>query len=315
MPIPPALTAPDGSPASAFSFGTMQFGGTADATTARALYDACRDAGISFFDTAHIYNEGRAETLLGQFAAPERDKLVIATKTGMEQGGCGGTTIAREFDESRTRLGMDYIDILYLHRWDGATPLEESFAALATLKDAGKIGHIGLSNFAAWQVMKAVRVAAGFGLSVSILQPMYNLVKRQAEVELLPMAASEGFNVAPYSPLGGGLLTGKYAAGGAGRLAEDDRYKARYGQGWMHDAAAALAALGAELGIAPATLAVAWVAHNPAVTGPILSARNVEQLVPSLAAMRFDMDAALYARVSALTPTPPPATDRLEETL
>lgn len=314
MPSAPILTRPSGPPANGFCFGTMQFGGTADEAASRALYDACRAAGISFFDTAHVYNEGRAETLLGKFAAAERDRLVIATKIGMEAGGCSGESIAREFEESRTRLGMDFIDILYLHKFDGNTPLEESFEALATLKNAGKIGRIGLSNFAAWQVMKAARVAAGFDLQISILQPMYNLVKRQAEVELLPMAASEGFAVAPYSPLGGGLLTGKYAAqGGNGRLATDPRYKARYGLDWMHRSAADLAQLGAEIGVHPATLAVAWVAHNPAVTAPILSARSSEQLQPSLDAMHFKMDNTLYARICALSPTPAPATDRLEE--
>jgi len=312
MTKPPTLISRDSTPASRYSFGTMQFGGRADADQSRAMYDACRAAGITFFDTAHVYNKGASETLLGEFAGPERDKLVIATKCGME-GGCGAANIARQFDESRQRLGMDHVDILYLHRWDGEVALEESFGALAELKQAGKISHVGVSNYAAWQVMKAARVAAGFDLTISILQPMYNLVKRQAEVEILPMAASEGFHVAPYSPLGGGLLTGKYAAGQGGRLLEDANYKARYGVAWMHDAAAELAKIGQELGVSPATLAVAWAARHPAVTGPILSARTVEQLRPSLAAIDYDMSDALYARITALTPTPAPATDRLEE--
>ena len=312
MTQPPALISRDGTPASRYSFGTMQFGGRADADQSRAMYDACRAAGITFFDTAHVYNKGASETLLGEFAGPERDKLVIATKCGME-GGCGAENIAHQFDESRQRLGMDHVDILYLHRWDGEVDLEESFGALAELKQAGKISHVGVSNYAAWQVMKAARVAAGFELAISILQPMYNLVKRQAEVEILPMAASEGFHVVPYSPLGGGLLTGKYAAGRGGRLLEDENYKARYGLGWMHEAAAALAEIGRELGVSPATLAVAWAARHPAVTGPILSARNVEQLRPSLDAIGYEMPDDLYARITALTPAPAPATDRLEE--
>ena len=142
---------------------------------------------------------------------------------------------------------------------------------------------------------------------------MYSLVKRQAEVEMLPMADDLGILVAPYSPLGGGLLTGKYAAGGAGRLTEDTRYAARYGQSVMHEAAKGLTAVADDLGIAPATLAVAWVMSHPTEPSPIISARNVEQLAPSLAALDFDMSADLYARLSALSPTPPPATDRLEE--
>lgn len=306
------LAAPDGSPISRFAFGTMQFGGAADEALSREMYDACREAGINFFDTAHAYTEGRSEEFLGRFAASERDSLFIATKCAYP-GDSGGEAIARQFDESRRRLGMDAADLLYLHRWDDGTPLEETFEALAGMVVAGSVRHIGVSNFSAWQTMKAARVAAGFGLSIDMLQPMYNLVKRQAEVEILPMALSEGFAVAPYSPLGGGLLTGKYRSGESGRLIDDERYKARYGQGWMHDSAAALADLAAEIGAPAPTLAVAWVARNPAVTAPIVSARSAGQLAPSLAALDFAMDDRLRERVSALAPTPPPATDRTEE--
>ncbi len=309
----PPITAPDGTPASAFCFGTMQFGGTADADASRALYDSCRAAGINFFDTAHAYTDGHSETLLGQLAATERDTLIIATKCAYI-GGSGKDNITRSFDESRSRLGMDSVDILYLHRWDPDTPLQETFGALAELRAAGKFTHVGVSNFAAWQVMKAAEVAADFDLRISILQPMYNLVKRQAEVEILPMAAHEGFCVAPYSPLGGGLLTGKYGGGkGQGRLADDARYNARYGVDWMHDTATALSDLAREVGVHPATLAVAWAARHPAVTAPILSARSAEQLAPSLAAIGFDLSTELYDRITALSRTPAPATDRLEE--
>ena len=308
------LVSPNGTPASRFSFGTMQFGGTADEHTSRTLYDACRAHGINFFDTAFGYTEGRAETLLGRFAARERDDLIIATKVGYT-GGAGAANIQAQFDTSRQRLAMDYVDILYLHRFDTETPLAESLEALAMLHQAGQIGRVGVSNFAAWQIMKARHVACQFGLPLDVVQPMYNLVKRQAEVEILPKALSEGLAVVPYSPLGGGLLTGKYTkANASGRLAEDSRYNARYGQQWMRETAAGLLALAADMGANPATLAVAWAAHNPAVFGPILSARSVEQLEPSLRGMTFEMDAALYARVSALSVTPPPATDRLEET-
>lgn len=307
-----SITSPDGTPLSPLCFGAMQFGGGADETAARAMYDACRAKGVTFFDTAHAYTEGASETMLGRFAAAERDRLVIATKVNFQWGN-SRDSILKSFDESRARLGMDYIDILYLHRWDGEVPLEESFDTLAGLRAAGKIGHIGVSNFAAWQVMKAEAVARAFAAGISILQPMYNLVKRQAEVELLPMARSEGFAVAPYSPLGGGLLTGKYARGDTGRLSTDDRYAKRYGQDWMHGAARALADLAAEAGTDASTLAVAWAARHPGVTAPIISARSAEQLAPSLAAIDYEMDDDLYARITALSPTPPPATDRLEE--
>lgn len=306
------IASPDGTAMSQLCFGTMQFGGHADADESRAMYDAARDAGVNFFDTAHVYTAGASETLLGRFARPERDALIIATKCAY-QGGASRDNILTSLDESRARLDMDFIDILYLHRWDPDIALDESFEALAECQQAGKIGAIGVSNFAAWQVMKAAAAAQRAGTAIAILQPMYNLVKRIAEVEILPMAVSEGFAVAPYSPLGGGLLTGKYQTGGTGRLSEDDRYATRYGPGWMKQAAAGLAEIAAELDVAPATLAVAWVARHPGITAPIISARSARQLAPSLAAQGFAMDDALYARLSALSPTPPPATDRLEE--
>jgi len=122
--------------------------------------------------------------------------------------------------------------IAFLHRWDDNTPLEETFETLAGFKDKTQIRAIGVSNFSAWQVMKAQSVAKTFGLSIHVTQPMYNLIKRQAEVEILPMCASEGIAVTPYSPLGGGLLTGKYSQATTGRLTEDHRYAARYNQDW-----------------------------------------------------------------------------------
>jgi len=307
------LSSPNGTKASRFSFGTMQFGGTADAKDSRALFEACRDAGITFFDTAHGYTEGRSEKFLGRFAASARDDLVIATKCANAPGS-GRDIITAQVDKSRKRLQMDFIDVVYLHRFDPETPLEESLGALAELRDAGKIGQAGLSNFAAWQVMKARGIAHKMGLPITLLQPMYNLVKRQAEVEILPMAVSEGMLVAPYSPLGGGLLTGKYArVNPQGRLSDDAMYNVRYGLSWMRDTARNLATLAAEIGQNPATLAVAWAARNPALYGPIISARSVAQLAPSLAAMQYELSDDLYAKITALSQTPAPATDRLEE--
>ncbi len=307
------LTTPDGSAVPPFAFGTMQFGGTADEPASRAMFDACRAAGIRHFDTANGYTGGASETLLGRFAADERDALFLATKCGYRVG--TPEVMTREIDESLRRLGTDVIDLLYLHRWTDDAPPDSRIEVLARAVESGKVRHVGLSNFAAWQVMKAVRIAAGFGLAITALQPMYNLVKRQAEVEILPMALSEGLAVFPYSPLGGGLLTGKYAThAGQGRLASDERYATRYGAEWMHRAAVSLAGIAAELGVPAPTLAAAWAARHPGVTGPILSARNTAQLAPSLDAIGFGMDDALYARLSALSPTPPPATDRNEET-
>lgn len=307
----PLLTR-SGRPVSRFAYGAMQWGGTADAGAARTMFEAARAAGITHFDTAHAYTGGRSEEMLGHLAAPDRDQLFIATKVAYEGGSAPGN-ILRSFEESRARLRMDAVDLLYLHRWDDATPLEETFETLAALQEDGLTRYIGVSNFAAWQVMKAQAVAATFGTRIDAIQPMMNLLKRQVEVEILPMAADQRIAVFAYSPLAGGLLTGKYAGGGTGRVAEDPRYAARYGLPWMHEAAAALAAIADREGVAPATLAVAWLAaHAPAVS-PILSARSEAQLRPSLAAIDYPLPDALQAEITALVPAPPPPTDRIEE--
>lgn len=306
------LKALNGKDAATLCFGCMQFGGTADAAASRAMFDACRDAGVNFFDTAHTYTGGRSEEMLGSFIKRERDSLIIATKAGYT-GGSGRDTIQTQCDESRSRLNLDTIDILYLHRWDPTTPLLETFETLCEMQTQGKIRHIGVSNFAAWQVMKAQAVAAQLGTRIDVIQPMYSLVKRQAEVELFPMAMSEGIAAVPYSPLGSGLLTGKYQSGGAGRLSTDKRYAARYGQPWMLDTASALSMLASELSINAATLAVAWAAQHTAVAAPIISARNAEQLAPSLKAMELSLRPEQYAAIEALSARPAPATDRLEE--
>ena len=301
-----------GKPVSRFSFGTMQYGGNADEAASGAMYDACRQAGINFFDTAFSYSGGASEEILGRLAAGERDDVFVATKAGNKKSATP-EVIHTEFAESRKRLGIETVDLFYIHQWDPVTPLHVSLGCLAEYVRSGAIRHVGVSNFAAWQVMKARDVAEDLGIAVDFLQPMYSLVKRQAEVEILPMAISENLRVCPYSPLGGGLLTGKYGSGGEGRIRSDKMYAARYAPDWMHRAAVELAGIAADAGVHPATLAVAWVARHGGVWGPIVSARSVEQLMPSLAAMEFEMDDDLYARVSALTPTPPPAHDRLEE--
>jgi aryl-alcohol dehydrogenase-like predicted oxidoreductase len=290
----------------------MQFGGTADAEASRAMYDACREAGVNHFDTAHVYTGGASETLLGQFIEVERDNIFVATKVAYT-GGAGQENIKATFEASQRRLQLDCIDLLYLHRFDDQTPLEETFETLAALQQSGKIRHIGVSNYAAWQVVKAQGVAQAMGTRIDMIQPMYSLVKRQAEVELLPMAESEGIGVAFYSPLGAGLLTGKDTRSGDGRLATDSRYAARYGQPWMHKTAQDFAALANEMRVNPATLAVAWAAYHPSVTCPIISSRSVEQLRPSLAATQISLSNENYERITALSQTPAPATDRLEE--
>lgn len=306
------LTTPSGARVAPAAYGTMQWGGTANADAARAMFEDCLAAGITHFDTAHVYTGGQSEEILGQLAGT-RDDLFIATKVAYDKPATSAN-ITTSFDISRKRLKRDVVDLLYMHRFDEHTPLEETFETLAQLQSRGAIRYIGVSNYAAWQVMKAQGFAAQLGTKIDVLQPMMSLVKRQVEVELLPMTRDQGIQVCAYSPLGGGLLTGKYTAKDAdGRLAFDDRYKARYGQPWMHDAALGLVRIAQELGVAPATLAVAWLRHHAPQVHPILSARSADQLAPSLAGMDYAIDDATYAALTALSPTPPPATDRIEE--
>ncbi len=306
------LTSLDGTPASRFAFGTMQFGGRADAAASQDMFDASLEAGITHFDTAHVYTDGASETMLGQMIKPHRERLIIATKAAYA-GGASAQNILDSADTSRKRMDIDVIDVLYLHRFDPDTDMHESFETLAKLRDQGVIRFVGISNFAAWQAVKAVCIAAAYDLKISLIQPMYNLVKRQAEVEILPMARDMGMLCAPYSPLGGGLLTGKYAAGGTGRLTEDDRYAARYNFDVMRKAAGKLPQIAAELGTHPATLAVAWAGAHETRPTPIISARSAAQLAPSLAAIDYEISPAVYAQLAALVPAPPPATDRAEE--
>ena len=294
------------------AYGTMQWGGTADMDAARAMFDDCMQAGIAHFDTAYVYTGGTSETILGEIAG-NRDDVFVATKAAYDKP-FTANNIAACFDESRTRLQREVIDLYYLHRFDPTTPLEETFEALAQLHASGAIRHIGVSNYAAWQVMKAQGVAARLGIRIDVIQPMMNLVKRQIESEILPMSRDQNIQVCAYSPLGGGLLTGKYSAGATGRLHDSKMYEARYRPAWMHGAAAGLAEIAAQLGVDAATLAVAWLRRHAPDVHPILSARSAVQLAPSLNGLTYELSDDIYAAITALSPTPPPATDRIDET-
>jgi aryl-alcohol dehydrogenase-like predicted oxidoreductase len=306
---------------SGLCFGTMSFGGDADAAASAAMYRACRDAGINFFDSADQYNKGRSEEILGELASGHRDELVIATKcfnpVSSDVNARGGSRrhISRAVEASLKRLRTDRIEVLFLHQQDPLTPLEETMRAMEDLVRAGKILYPGLSNHSAWQTQKALDIQDAHGWArVQVIQPMYNLVKRQAEVEILPMAQANGVSVIPYSPGAAGLLSGKYATRGSeGRLVTNKMYEARYGEAWMHEVAEKFAAFCKQHGHHPVSLAVAWVAAHPAVTAPIIGARNVEQLRASLDAVKLQMTPELRTQIAALSRTPPPATDRLEE--
>ena len=304
-------------------FGVMSFGGDADEETSAAMYRQCREAGINFFDCANVYGRGRSEAILGKLMAGERDELVITSKVGSPMrdavNGQGLTRrhIMREVEDSLVRLQTDRIDLYFVHRFDDETPIEETVRALDDLVHSGKILYPAVSNWAAWQIAKALGISAREELAAFVcIQPMYNLTKRMAEVEILPLAESEGLGVIPYSPLGGGLLTGKYTRENRpaqGRLVENAMYGKRYGEEMYYDVAERFSEFAAGIGIHPATLAVAWVAANPAVTAPIIGARNLTQLAGSLDAVNVDMTPALWAEIAALSYDPGVATDRSEE--
>ena len=301
-------------------FGTMSFGGDADERAAGAMYRACRDAGINFFDTADQYSKGRSEEILGALMRGERDSLVVATKcfnpTGDDVNARGSSRrhVIRAVEASLKRLATDRVEVLYLHHYDKRTPIEEQMRALEDLVRSGKVLYPAVSNFAAWQTQLALGIEERAGWArLQAIQPMYNLVKRQAEVELLPMAAANGLSVFPYSPAGGGLLSGKYAQNQSGRLTTNKMYEARYGEEWAHETAARFSAFCREKNVHPMSMAVAWVGAHPAVTAPIIGARSVEQLRASLDSVKVDMTPELREEIARLSRTPPPATDRLEE--
>ncbi len=304
-------------------FGTMSFGDSADVATSTAMFNRCREVGINFFDCANVYAGGRSEEILGDLIADCRDEVVITSKvffrTGDDINAGGGSRrhIQRAVEDSLRRLKTDYIDIYFLHSFDVNTPIIETLRVLDDLVKAGKILYPAASNYAAWQVAKALGISAKEGLArFACIQPMYNLAKRQAEVEILPMAQSENIGVIPYSPLGGGLLTGKYGTQrrpDAGRLMENSMYQTRYGPAIYYEVAERFTNFARERDLNPVSLAVAWAGTHPAVTAPIIGARNLDQLAGSLQAIDIDMTPELRAEISALSPEPPPATDRLEE--
>ena len=244
--------------------GTMMFGGKAGLDESRAITEAFREAGGTFFDTADVYNAGKSEEVLGQVVASYREEVVIATKAygamgeGPNDRSASRRHLVKAVDDSLRRLGTDYIDLYQIHAFDPTTPLDETLATLDDLVRAGKVLYVGVSNFTGWQVERACRVqeARGWDPMVS-LQPQYSLVERQIEFETLPAARANGLAVLAWSPLAAGFLTGKYERG------EPAEGKGRFGQfidnmsdrGWatlevVREAADAH-------GVAPATVALA----------------------------------------------------------
>lgn len=284
---------------SCLCLGTMAFGTEADEATSAAMYQRCREVGINFFDCANSYGTGRAEEILGKVIARERDDVVITSKVGSSMGpgvndrGLARRHLVRQVEASLRRLNTDRIDLFFVHQVDRDTPMEEILRGLDDLVVQGKILYPGVSNWAAWQIARSLGVSERRAWArFECIQPMYSLAKRQAEVEILPLAASEQLGVIPYSPLGGGLLSGKYTKAAKpeqGRLVKNPMYNTRYSDEFYYEIAERFTAYARARSIHPATLAVAWVMTHPAVTAPIIGARTLKQLAPSLDALALKM--------------------------
>jgi aryl-alcohol dehydrogenase-like predicted oxidoreductase len=304
--------------------GTMTFGLQCDEPTSHAILDAAYEAGITFIDTADVYplgggheTVGRTEEIVGSWLAARpgrRDDIALATKCVGSMGdrpwqaGASRRHIIEAVDASLRRLGVDRIDLYQLHSPDPATPIDETLQALDDLVRAGKVSYVGCSNFLAYQVARAVGRSETLGLArFDSIQPRYNLLFRQIERELLPLAAEESIGVIPYNPIAGGMLTGKHHRGAptSGTRftlgSAQGRYQDRYWNDAAFDTVDDLRPIAAEAGVSLTTLAVSWVLANPAVTSPIIGASRPEQLADSVAALEHPLDADLKARLDDLT--------------
>jgi len=307
---------------SSLCLGTLSFGEENDENIYFEMFNKCRELGINFFDTANTYANGRSEKVLGKCIAGCRDEVVIATKLAnptsdnINDRGLSRRNILLAVEDSLKKLKTDRIEFYYCHKLDLFTDVEETLKALDDLQRQGKILYPAVSNWAAWQIMKALGISRSKELArFECVQPMYNLVKRQAETEILPMALEEKIGTVTYGPLGGGLLTGKYGAEKMvkGRLAESEVYKKRYGDHKNYTIADKFANYALSKGFHPATLAVAWVMSHPAVTAPIIGGRNLDQLKPSLSALDVKMTKEWRDEISALSIKPASPTDRSED--
>jgi aryl-alcohol dehydrogenase-like predicted oxidoreductase len=277
------------------SFGTMTFGSQTDEVTACRMIDRCLEAGINFFDTANIYNQGQAETILGKALRGRRQNVILATKVrgkmeaAPEETGLSPAAIHKAIDSSLRRLQTDYVDVYYLHQPDYSVPVEETLAAMDALVRAGKVRYPAVSNYAAWQVCEIQWICERKGFRPpSVSQPMYNLLARGIEDEYLPFCKRFGVAVVPYNPLAGGLLTGKHLGQSrplpGTRFDGNQLYLDRY---WQEDYIAAveeLLAVAREAGKSLLQLSLEWLLSQPAVDSMILGASRPEQLEENLRA-------------------------------
>ena len=291
-----------GTVVSSLCLGTMTFGNESSEEISHAQLDRYLEVGGNFLDTANVYSAGVSEEIIGRWLAKRpdaRDQLVIATKgrfglgPGRNNVGLSRTNLSRALDASLRRLGIETIDLYQAHAWDPVTPIEETLRFFDDAVRAGKIRYVGVSNFLGWQLQKAALLTQVRGLApVVTLQPQYNLLVRDIEFELVDVCRNENIGILPWSPLGGGWLTGKYrrdtAPTGATRLGEDpergmEAYAPRNAEERTWRVIDAVRGIAERRGVSMAQVALAWVRDRPAVTSVILGARTVEQLDDNLA--------------------------------
>jgi aryl-alcohol dehydrogenase-like predicted oxidoreductase len=292
-----------GTRVSELCLGTMTFGKEADESMSRKIVDEFLAAGGNFVDTANVYQQGVSEEITGRALGAKRNDVVLATKVRFPMGdgpnnvGASRRNIRMQVEASLTRLGTDWIDLYQIHCWDPRTPLEETLSTLNDLVREGKVRYIGASNYAGWHLAKALGLSALHGWEPFVsLQPEYSLVTRDIERELLPLCQSEGLAVIPWSPLGGGILTGKYTkdadmpTGTRGAETEnpitftyrlDDR-------AW--NVVDAVREVASDIGKSPAQVALNWVNNRRGITASIIGARNLEQLTNNLGAVGWQLD-------------------------
>jgi len=311
--IPTTLLGRSGLSVSRICLGTMTFGGRTDDTEAGRIYGAAREAGVNFIDTADVYNGGASEVSVGKLIAPERDKVVVASKAANAMGdapnlgGLSRSWLNKAVDGSLKRLGTDYLDVLYLHKEDHATPLQETVRALEDLTRSGKVRYIGVSNHRAWRVAEIVRWCDEANITRPVVcQPYYHALYRVIEVELLPACAHYDIGVFCYSPLARGVLSGKYSGevpADSRAATKDMRIMQTEFRPETVEAADKFVARAKERGVSPSAYAIAFVLANRHVTGAIAGPRTLEQFEAYLGAAAVEWTAEDEAFAESVVPT------------
>ena len=302
-------------------FGTMNLGGAADETLSFRMVDYAMDQGVNFLDTANMYGSGKSEEVVGAALARDgkRDRVVLATKVHFPTSddpndrGNGRRHIIEQCDASLRRMKTEWIDLYQLHRADPNVPIEETLLALESLIQAGKVRYIGTSTFPAWRLVEAIHVADRLGVNRFVSeQPPYHMLDRQLEKTLVPAAQSYGVAVIPWSPLAGGMLTGKYdrpakgdaavSGGEPGRLSGEDEWSKWHRRDAAFDVVALVRQIAAARSASATQVALAWTAQQPGITSPIIGPKNMEQLEDCLGRSDLELTEEELGRIDELSP-------------